>query len=278
MIASSNISRPRSAIRLGTALLSSFGVLATIGFAWQASAQPNPILHWKRSSAEISPPVVDSLPAEMAGDLAYVVTAWNGSSVIESAIQRRAPTGDSCAPIRGAIRFCVRSSRSNITAQIQLFYTADGHVQAVRSVVSDEFIYAAPFDTSSGRRAVFCYLLGVAYGATPQDVDLTNSDITDASGQQSCLDASLTPEGNENPTPVDFAAIALLYEHSHTNFGLRDFSQPSQKSSGEELLVPDDLSTNPGKAIGFDRNGRETTFVRNLPGGMSVVTTVLRRN
>lgn len=248
--------------------------LAALFLAGQVFGAPAPVLHWERTSAEISPPVINSMGSALNGDLSYVVAAWNTSPVIQSALVTRAAPGDSCHPIQGAIRFCVQTGRPNFPAGTQVFYKADGHLQAVRAFVSDEFIGSPPFDNSVGRHAAFCYLLGVAYGATPQDLDPFNEDITDASGQQSCLDATPTPEGNENPTPVDFAAIAELYAHSHTNFAIRDLSKSNRGSNDSELSVPSDLLTNFGSVVGRDAKGRAVTYVRHLPGGGKVLTSV----
>lgn len=259
-----------SSVRIG---LSGCG-LAVLLVAAPVGGAPLPIVHWERTSAEISPPVINSMGAPFNSDLAYVVDAWNTSPVIQSPLESRAAPGDSCNPIQGAIRFCVQAGRPNFPAGNQLFYKADGHLMAVKAIVSDEFIGAPPFDNSTGRRAAFCYLLGVALGATPQDLDPTNEDITDASGQQSCLDASPTPEGNENPTPVDFAAIAELYSHTHTDFAVRDFSKPNLGRNGVDLSVPVDIQSNLGAVVRQDAKGRPLVYVRKLSNGTTVLTTV----
>jgi hypothetical protein len=246
------------------------GLFTAIGSA--AIAQTGSAVHWPRTNAEISPPVIDSLPPEMTAQLNYTVAAWNQSTVVETSVQRREAPGNSCNPVRGAIRFCVLTDNNWIFAGNQLIYSGDGHLLAVRALVHDYFIVVPPNDTVVGRRALFCYLLGVSYGAVPQDIDPTNADFADASGQQSCMDATNTPEGNENPTPVDLAGLAELYAHSHTDFGVRDFSDQGQ---GPALPQASDLAAGLGEVTRLDRSGRPSEFARHFPGGVKVVTKVL---
>lgn len=257
----------RAAVRLG--------VVAAAALALPAQAQQNAVLHWPISDAYVSPPVVNNLPDSLADDLAYVLAAWNQSPVLESAIVAGPTTGKACGPILGAIRFCQIDTGRPLAAGNQMYFTGDGHLFAVRALVSEGFISSPPYSSTEGTRAVLCYLLGYSYGAVPQDLDPGNADIVDPSGNESCMDATSTPEGNENPTPFDMAAIAELYSHTDTNFGIRDLSKSTRRPNFDQIAALTDLDSNFGKATRRNAAGRDLQFVRNLPDGSIMVTTLI---
>lgn len=256
----------RQAIRLGLTFAFVAGSISAV------EAAPSPTVHWERTQPEIAPTVINSLPADMRADLTHAVTAWNVSPVVESAIKAEPTRANACGLVQGTIRFCTIENGRAFPFAAEVFFDGGGHILAVRASMQRSFIAQAPFDTTEGRRAMLCELQGLALGLVPRDFDLTNSDLVDESGQQTCMDLTLTPAGNENPDAADLAALAALYAHSHTDFGVREFAGQADKQVAKELDVPAQVDASSGIVKRKDVAGRPVILERQLPGRIMVRT------
>ncbi|HYJ82976.1 MAG TPA: hypothetical protein VEW26_09075 [Allosphingosinicella sp.] len=242
----------RSGISTIAAFAAAAGLLAAPASASHGSGQ-----HWKRTAAQISPPVGDNVSAAWDGALQTAVSDWNLSTVIQSPLIAGGTSPRTCKPIAGTIQVCSYSYGQTGWLSLASIWLSGGHVSQATIKLNETYFGAAPYNSPSWRSATICRELGRVYGLAPRDQD----PATDSTA--SCMEPTNSPAGNEHPDQHDYDQLLAIYDHVDMAAGL--------PGSGE-ALGPSRPEW--GRAVGRDAQGRANVFERDLGNGEKVVTRV----
>jgi hypothetical protein len=232
------------------------------GHAWST-------YHWRRTTAQVAPPVVMNLTGSWPNYAARVMTDWNASGVIESPwsfgsiSQRRR-----CTSATGQIEVCNDSYGQNGWLGIAGISLSGGHIVKGYTKLNDTYYATAKYNTPAWRRMVFCQEVGHDYG-----LGHVNETFTDQN-TGSCMDYTNDPSGlagtngnlsNEYPNSHDYSMLASIYQHLDSAAVKLPFDAMTADATRpikvEEFLAKADQW---GEPIAFDPEGRPTVFFRQV--------------
>ena len=211
--------------------------------------------HWKRTSAQITPPVADNVTSAWDSYLRTANADWNRSTVIESPLVAGSANPRTCKPTAGTIQVCNAAYGYNGWLGIASIWLSDGHISQGTTKVNDTYYASATYNTPAWRAAVMCQEIGHDYGLGHQDEDF-NTDATN-----SCMEYTNVPEGNEHPDQHDYDQLLAIYNHLEAASNLPS-SQAALGNSPSEW----------GRVIDRDAHGRPHVFERDLGNGNRVIT------
>ena len=233
--------------------------------------------HWRRTTSQVSPPVVMNLTAPWPDYAARVMSDWNQSTVIESpwsfgSISSR----KQCTSTTGQIEVCNAAYGQRGWLGIAGISLSGGHIVRGYTKLNDTYYATAQYNTPAWRRMVFCQEVGHDYG-----LGHVNENFNDPN-TGSCMDYTNNPARNdgagtnEYPNAHDYAQ--LLTQYGHTDLVELPFDEMAKDATRpttiEEFM---NKAEQWGEPVAFDMEGRPTTFIRktapNHPGeahGMEV--------
>ena len=220
--------------------------------------------HWRRTSAQVTPPVTMNLTGAWPNYASRVMTDWNASVVIESPWSFGAiSSAKRCTSTTGQIEVCNATYGQNGWLGIAGISLSGGHIVKGYTKLNDTYFNTAKYNTPAWRRMVFCQEIGHDYG-----LGHVNETFTDPN-TGSCMDYTNDPSGtagtngtlsNEYPNSHDYAQLELIYGHVDSAASLpfdeyvKDATRP--ETLGEILNKAGQW----GEPIAFDADGRPTTF------------------
>ncbi|HEX6376509.1 MAG TPA: hypothetical protein VFZ91_12415 [Allosphingosinicella sp.] len=213
--------------------------------------------HWKRTTAQITPPVADNVTSAWDSYLRTANTDWNRSTVIESPLVAGSANPRTCKPTAGTIQVCNAAYGQTGWLGIASIWLSAGHISQGTTKVNDTYYASATYNTPAWRAAVMCQEIGHDYGLGHQDEDF-NTDATN-----SCMEYTNVPAGNEHPDQHDYDQLLAIYNHVESASNLPS----SQNAIGNSMA-------DWGRAIDNDAHGRPHVFERDLGNGNKVITHV----
>jgi hypothetical protein len=220
--------------------------------------------HWRRTTAQVTPPVTMNLTAPWDQYASRVMQDWNASQYIESPWSFGSiSTRKRCTSTTGQIEVCNSTYGNNGWLGIAGISLSGGHIVKGYTKLNDTYYNTAKYNTPAWRRMVFCQEVGHDYG-----LGHVNETFTDLN-TGSCMDYTNDPSGNagtngtlsnEYPNSHDYAQLALIYGHTDALIELpfdaitNDATRPK---SVEEYMAD---AGQWGTPIAFDPQGRPTVF------------------
>lgn len=242
-------------------------LLSTAGVAASLFLVAAPVLashswnnyHWRRTTAEISPPVGDNVSAQWDSYLNTAIADWNQSAVINSPKVAGTSKGSNCRPVAGTIQVCNRTYGNNGWLGIAtIWLSSDGHIAQGTTKLNDTYFNTPTYNTPSWRALVTCQEIGHDYGLGHQDEDFSTDNTN------SCMDYTSNPQGNEHPDAHDYQQLLAIYNH---------LESPFAASGAVAQTEPGDTPSEWGRPTAFLRDGRPHVFER-IEGGRKVITHV----
>ena len=224
--------------------------------------------HWKRTTAQIAPPVTMNITSPWTNYASRVMTDWNASVVIESPWSYGAISSRKrCTSATGQIEVCNDTYGQNGWLGIAGISLSGGHIVKGYTKLNDTYYNTAKYNTPAWRRMVFCQEVGHDYG-----LGHVNETFTDPN-TGSCMDYTNDPSGtagtngtlsNEYPNAHDYAMLEQIYAHLDSAAALpfdamtADATRPRKV---EEFLAKAEQW---GTPIAFDPEGRPTVFYQKV--------------
>ena len=219
--------------------------------------------HWRRTAAQVTPPVTMNLTGAWPAYAERVMTDWNASSVVESpwsfgALSQR----DRCTSANGQIEVCNESygqfgwlGKAGITLK-------SGHISKAYTKLNDTYFATTMYDTPPWRRLVFCQEVGHNYGLghVNEDMyDLNTGSCMDYTNDPSGLLGTNGPLSNEYPNAHDYAMLEQIYAHADSI--VLPFDEMTADATRPTTMVESmNKAEQWGEPIAFDPQGRPTTF------------------
>ena len=221
--------------------------------------------HWRRTSTQVTPPVVMNIGSAWQPYASRVMSDWNASTVIESpwsygAISSRS----SCTSTTGKIEVCNASYGQVGWLGIAGISLSAGHIVRGYTKLNDTYYASPTYNTPAWRRMVFCQEVGHDYG-----LGHVNETFTDLN-TGSCMDYTNDPSGtkgtngtlsNEYTNAHDYAQLLVQYNHIDPPAAMLPFDEMVKDATRPETLGEILSKAGQwGEPIAFDEQGRPTTF------------------
>lgn len=216
--------------------------------------------HWRKTSAQISPPVVMNLTAPWPNYASRVMSDWNQSTVIESPWSYGAiSTRKRCTSTTGKIEVCNSTYGQNGWLGIAGISLSGGHIVKGYTKLNDTYYNTATYNKDSWRRMVFCQEVGHDYG-----LGHVNENFNDPN-TGSCMDYTNDPgrndgQGtNEYPNSHDYQELLTIYNHTDALVFDAQTEAASRPRTMVEILAQADQW---GIPVSYDGLGRPDVFFR----------------
>src|SRR5688572_19737131 len=221
--------------------------------------------HWRKTTAQISPPVTMNISGQWPNYASRVMTDWNKSTVIESPWSYGSISSPRrCTSATGEIEVCNTTYGQNGWLGIAGISLSGGHIVKGYTKLNDTYFNTATYNTPAWRRLVFCQEVGHDYGLGHTDETFDNVN------HGTCMDYTNDPDGgaggassndpsNEYPNQHDYDQLLAIYGHTDSAALVfdditTDATRP--KTIGEILADADQWGT----PIAFDSEGRPNVF------------------
>ena len=221
--------------------------------------------HWRRTSAQVTPPVTMNLTGAWPNYASRVMTDWNASVVIESPWSYGAiSSAKRCTSATGQIEVCNATYGQNGWLGIAGISLSGGHIVKGYTKLNDTYFNTAKYNTPAWRRMVFCQEVGHDYG-----LGHVNENFNDPN-TGSCMDYTNDPSGtkgtngtlsNEYTNSHDYAQLEIQYGHVDAAAISLPFDEMVRDATRPETI--DEIMNKAGQwgePIAFDAHGRPTTF------------------
>ena len=206
--------------------------------------------HWKRTTAEISPPVGDNVSAVWDSYLNVAIADWNQSTVINSPKVAGSSSPRQCRAVAGTIQVCnERYGQNGWLGIASIWLRSDGHISQGTTKLNDTYFNMAQYNTPSWRALVTCQEIGHDYGLGHQDENFSTDNTN------SCMDYTNLPAGNEHPDAHDYQQLLSIYNHMESAAMTFGGSSPSTSESGD---TPADW----GRPIHYTADGRPDVYMK----------------
>lgn len=220
--------------------------------------------HWKRTTAQVSPPVYMNITSAWTPYADRVMQDWNKSIYIESPWSYDALSSRRrCSSATGAIEVCNDTYGQTGWLGIAGISLSGGHIIKGYTKLNDTYYNTAKYNTPAWRRLVFCQEVGHDYGLGHTDETFGNYN------DGTCMDYTNAPAGgivngfnygpsNEYPNQHDYDQLAAIYSHTHSTLPfdaiVEDGARP--RTMVEILHKADQWGT----PIRFNDDGLPTVF------------------
>lgn len=218
--------------------------------------------HWARTANPFTITVVDSMTSDWDDNLGVAISDWDSSSVMNLATvagDTSARTRKRCAAITGKVRACNAAYGNNGWLGLAQIWVSGSHITKGTAKMNDSYLASASY-TETNRQHVICQEIGHDWGLTHQDE--SGADLN------TCMDYSNALD-NPHPNAHDYAQLQTIYSHldSTTTVG----SAPA--NAGAAGLGS--WNAEFGRLVASSRDGRTSTFVRDLGAGQRIITHVI---
>jgi len=239
--------------------------------------------HWNLSTADTTtnPLRIGDNLSEVAwqGSLVGASSDWN-ASVLKNAVVG-GTSNPNCDPTLGQVEVCNGAYGENGwlgIAQIWVYRGRDGHIAQAIVKLNDTYFALPEYGMPAWKNFVMCQEVGHTFGLGHQDENFTNTNLG------TCMDYTNDPDGtlfsqlnNEHPNQHDYEMLQSIYAHLNDSSG----GNPGGNKGGgkgkpaKAGTVALNTPAEWGQAIAQDAQGRNSLYIRNLGGGIEVVTHVL---
>jgi len=139
--------------------------------------------HWRRTAAQVTPPVTMNITAAWQPYASRVMSDWNVSPVIESPWSYGAiSTRRRCTSTTGQIEVCNDTYGQNGWLGIAGISLSGGHIVKGYTKLNDTYYNSAQYNTPAWRRLVFCQEVGHDYGLAHQNPCVANPNASGCGG------------------------------------------------------------------------------------------------
>jgi hypothetical protein len=228
--------------------------------------------HWRRTTAQITPPVHNNVNSTWKPYLDRAVADWNLSIYIQSpygSAYGPITSRTSCASATGRIEVCNASYGQNGWLGIAGISLSGGHIAKGYTKLNDTYFNTAQYNTPAWRRMVTCQEVGHDYGLGHVNEVFTNLNTG------SCMDYTNDPTGtlgtngtlsNQYPNAHDYAMLEAIYAHIDAPATTLPFdaitSDATRPRKLEEFM---NKAEQYGTPVAFDPEGRPTVFYLAIP-------------
>jgi len=199
--------------------------------------------------------IYNALSEDWYSYLDQAVQDWgNGPPKSLSLSTEIVPYDFDCSPIKGHIKACNGNYGYTDWKGINESILIDGYIVSSTVRLNDFFMKAA---TSGSRQYTICHELGHGFGLPHNDENFFNKDLG------SCLDYTVRPEQNQQPSAYDFERLAELYGAISSGRRSLDRIHPGSLSFPK-------ISSNK-KWVSFKRNKYSEDQVMDLGNGYKIL-------
>lgn len=262
-------------------LAGTFATVVSANHAWGK-------YHWNKSTEDTktSPLIlVDNLDtSNWKNALSIASSDWNNSVLLNAVTSGTSNTN--CDPTSGQVEICNGQYGENGWLGIASIWATRGksnHIVQGVVKVNDTYFNMQQYDTQSWRDYVICQEVGHTFGLGHQDEDFNNSNLG------TCMDYTSDPDGSTNqfdnlqPNDHDFDMMAEIYAHLNSTSDGDDDGGNGKGNNGGRKGKPSGVGANInlndssewGRAIKQDAQGKDSLFERTLPNGQVLITHVI---
>ncbi len=223
-----------------------------------ASADHRLGFHWGRKANPFTIVVAKSVRPVWNCYIDVAVEEWSRSDRLDIRLRQGSFNPLACNPSAGRIRICSAKYGDNGWLGLTQLWISDGHTIQATSKLNDTYFVRERFNTKRWRQLSVCHEIGHTFGLAHQDENTRNRNI------DSCLDLTNKPRTNQLPNLHDFDVLSAIYRHT-------DDKTTVKEVEGKETP---EATSDWGKAIHLDEQGKGRIFVRTLGQDKELVTIV----
>ncbi len=217
--------------------------------------------HWARTSNPFTLNVGDNVASAWDSYLNTTISDWTQSSVLNLTKVTGAAKGKNCRPPSGRVEVCAAAYGNNGWLGIAQIWVQGSHITQGSVRNNDTYFNTSTYNTSAWRNLVMCQEVGHTLGLAHQDEDFDNANLG------TCMDYTSSPGTNQHPNNHDYQQLESIYAHldSFTTVaaGAPNGSGAWHADFGREIA----RSAGSGVSV--------STFVRELGGGLSIISLVI---
>jgi hypothetical protein len=241
--------------------------------------------HWSIGSQPLQLEVVTSTSAYWEKEVVDAIADWhnpvnaglpnspdlvNLSRTVNTSIDRR-----KCSPIPGKVLVCNYAYGTRQWLGIASVWLSNGHISQATTKLNDSLYKpGSTYDTAAWRALVACQEIGHDFGLAHQN------EAFSAPNLGSCMDYTNDADGggaygpdNMEPNEHDYAQLASIYSHTHSNFTMQVVGQTSSAALPREQ-PSGDSPAEWGRAVHFNAAGQPDYFVKDIAPGRKMITHV----
>ena len=220
--------------------------------------------HWARTSNPLQLKLGDNVSGAWDSVLRTSSTDWSLSSVLDTSVVPGLSNPKNCKPALGRIEVCNSKYGNNGWLGIaQIWISGGNHITQGVTKLNDTYFNTPTYNTLAWRNLVTCQEIGHTFGLDHQDETFNNANLG------TCMDYTNNPATNQHPNLHDYQQLEAIYGHLE---GTSASSTTLSSRNNSEVNTEDPSSW--GKAVGKDKNGKDSKFEKDLGKGAKVVTHV----
>lgn len=223
------------------------------------------VYHWARTTNPFTLKLGDAVNTS-AWDfsLRQASNDWSLSSVLDTSVVSSVVNPKTCKPTNGRVEVCNSKYGNNGWLGIaQIWITGGEHITQGAVKLNDTYFNTSKYNKSEWRNLVVCQEIGHTFGLDHQDEIFGNANIG------TCMDYTNLPLANQHPNQHDYDELLTIYSHLDS---INTVFNSTASIRARDVDV-DEIS-GWGRAIGKDKQGRDSKFIRNVGKGVDVVTHV----
>ncbi len=207
----------------------------------------------------------------------FLITAnddWNESDVINNkvAVNANRASSTDCIPATGLVEICNDTYGDNGWLGIAGIWIAKGKQITKGYVKLNDTYFNTTYNTSAWRQMVMCQEVGHIFGLGHQDENFSNANLG------TCMDYTNNPGSNQHPNQHDYDQLSEIYGSGGGGDSGPEKGNNGKGNNGKNGQSPGQETSEWGKAISTDGNGRPDMFELDLGGGNKLITHVLWAN
>lgn len=240
--------------------------------------------HWARTANPFTLQLGDNVSSTWDSYLVNAAAAWSRTSgtcvnsqnpVRVNVVPGTVGNLRRCNPKSGTIQACNASYGNTGWLGIASIWASGDHITQGTVKLNDTYFNTGTYNTPDWRCLVTAQEVGHCFGLAHQDENFNNADLTDACGNQTCMDYTNTPAGQCNPNGHDYDELVIIYGHLDATTTIAA-GLPQVAAQQAIDHVPDIDTENQsewGNPVHF-ANGRPDLFERDFGNGVKLLTHV----
>ena len=234
--------------------------LLVLGLSSPASANHSwGTYHWARTSPGLTIGVGDNVDASWDAYYKAANTDWSKAAALDVTQLAGSSTGRKCRPVSGRVEACNAAYGNTGWLGLASISLSGGHITSGTAKVNDTYFTQTTYNTPAQRLDVMCQEIGHTFGL--------DHPSTDGSNQLTCMDYSNDSGATNQPNAHDFEQLSSMYSHSDRTSTVTASAAATRAQAGNDRASW-------GREVSRSKDGRSSTFVRDLGDGEQVVTFV----
>lgn len=220
--------------------------------------------HWARTSNPFTLKLGDNVSGPWDAHLDTSVADWSASTVLDLAEVAGSTNPKNCKGVNGRVEVCNARYGYNGWLGVAQIRASGSHITQGVVKLNDSYFSTPSYDTPEWRGMVMCQEIGHTLGLHHQDEAFDNPNLG------TCMDYTSDPSSNQHPNQHDYDMLETIYAHSDgsTTVGATTGGRGAGAAFGEG-------ASEWGRAVGHDRDGRPSLFVRDVGPGQRTFTFVV---